>query len=195
VLVLRDPAARAAGAAAERFVAECRAFSPPPAVRMAEVTDERTPTGEVVFLACSARQAVRQRDFYKGSLFLFGDEDAELPALLAEGPAAENLVVATAFNPDDPSERFAAFARAYQEQYRQPPSVSAVLAHDALSVWAEAARRANSLDAGPVREQLLKRDPPFDVLTGTLTFADDHTAVRPAFVGRVSGGRLVDLKP
>jgi hypothetical protein len=73
--------------------------------------------------------------------------------------------------------------------------VAAVLAHDALSVWVEAARRANALDAGSIREQFLKRDQPYDVLTGTLTFADDHTAQRPAFVGRVSGGRLVDIKP
>jgi ABC-type branched-subunit amino acid transport system substrate-binding protein len=195
VLVLRDPAARAAIAAADRFIAECRAFSPPVAIRVAEVTDEQTPNGDVVFLACSARYAVRQRDFYKGSLFLFGDEDAELPALLAEGPATENFVVATAVNPDDPSERFTAFAKLYQEQYKQPPTVAAVLAHDALAVWVEAARRADSLDANPIREQLLKREQPFDVLTGPLTFADDHTAQRPAFVGRVSGGRLAELKP
>ncbi|HKB02961.1 MAG TPA: ABC transporter substrate-binding protein [Gemmataceae bacterium] len=195
VLVLRDPSARAANAAAERFMAECRAFTPPVAIRVAEVTDEQTPNGDVVFLACSARLAVRQRDFYKGSTFLFGDEDAELPALLAEGPAAEGFIVATAFNPDDKSDRFTAFAQRYQEAYQQPPSVSAVLAHDALSVWVEAARRADSLDAGPIREQLLKREQPYEILTGTLTFADDHTAQRPGFVGRIAGGRLADIKP
>lgn len=195
VLVLRDPAARAANAAAERFMAECRTFSPPVAVRVAEVTDEQTPNADVVFLACPARSAVRQRDFCKGALFLFGDEDAELPALFAEGPAAENFVVVTAVIPEDKSDRYVAFAKSYQEQYKQPPTVAAVLAHDALSIWVEAARRANSLDANPIREQLLKHEQPFDILTGTLTFADDHTAQRPAFVGRISGGRLAELKP
>jgi hypothetical protein len=41
---------------------------------------------------------------------------------------------------------------------------------------------------------LLKRDSPFEVLTGGLMFAGDHTARRPIFVGRTAGGKLVDIK-
>ena len=199
ILVVRDPNARAAGLAADRFVADCQAAMPAVVVRRGDVSDlgDATKMGfDVVFCACPARAAVKVRAaFPMNPLFLFGDEDAELPALLAEGGAAEGFVFAAAANPNDKAERLAGFAGRYQAAFQQPPTVAAVLAHDALSVWVEAARRAGSLEAAAIRGELLKRDTPFEVLTGTLTFADDHTAQRPAFVGQVRGGKPGEVGP
>ena len=190
VLVIRDPAARAAGVAADRFVAECRSFTPPVAVRLVELAADKKPPADVVFFACPAKTAVQHRDQFKDALLLFGDEDAELPALLAEGDRADGFLVATAVDPSGQSGRLAEFAARFREQAKRPPTVAAVLAHDALTVWVEAARRADKLEADAIREQLLKRDQPFDTLAGPLTFAADHAAVRTAFVGRLSGGEV-----
>jgi ABC-type branched-subunit amino acid transport system substrate-binding protein len=191
VLILRDPVAKVANIAANRFAADCRAFAP---VSELDVSAAKKPEAGVVFFACSARQAVQSRDAFKDPLLLFGDEEAELPALLAEGPAAEGFHIATAHDPTSQPERLAAFARRYEEMHKQPPTAGAVLTHDSLRVWVEAARRADSLDAAAIRGELLKRETPFEVLTGSLTFADDHTARRPIFVGRVAGGKLADVK-
>jgi ABC-type branched-subunit amino acid transport system substrate-binding protein len=190
ILVVQDPGAGAARVAADRFAAELRASHASVSIRVVDVAEPKKPPADVVFFACPARTAVQQRDQFKDALVLFGDEDAELPALLAEGERAEGFVVATAVNPADKVERLAAFASRYQEQHKRPPSVAAVLAYDALSVWVEAARRADSLEAADIRSQLQKQDPPFEVLAGSITFAEDHTARRPAVVARVRGGAL-----
>lgn len=199
ILVVRDPNARAAGLAADRFVHECQTAMPAVVIRRADATDLGEAAKmrmEVVFCACPARAAVKVREAYPmNALFLFGDEDAELPALLAEGGAAEGIVFASAVNPNDKGERLAGFVGRYQQAFQQPPTVAAVLAHDALAVWVEASRRAGSLEAAAIRGELLRRDQPFEVLAGTLTFADDHAAQRPAFVGQVRGGKLGDIGP
>jgi hypothetical protein len=50
------------------------------------------------------------------------------------------------------------------------------------------------LEVGALREQLVKREKPFDALTGPLLFAGDQTARRPIFVGAITGGKLADLR-
>jgi ABC-type branched-subunit amino acid transport system substrate-binding protein len=189
VAVVRDPAAKSANLAADQFAADCRAAG-------VRVVDPETakPAADVVFFATPVRAALDNRPA-GDKVCVFGGGDADLPTLLAGGAPAEGFLVATAYSPEAKSDRLTAFATRYREKYGQPPTAAAVLAHDALTVWVEAARRANSLDIEPIRQQALKRDEPFDSLTGPLTFADDHTARRPVFVGRVVDGTLKDVRP
>ena len=190
VAIVRDPAAKSANLAADQFAADCQAAG----VRVIELPPgPNKPTADVVFFACSVKQALEARPTGDKPA-VFGGGDADLPALLAGGPPADGFLVATAFHPDLKNERLTAFATRYREKYGHAPPTAAVLAHDAFSVWVEAVRRANTLDVGPVREHLVKRDKPFDTLTGPLTFADDHTARRPVFVGTVAGGKLTAIK-
>src|SRR5262245_31599232 len=192
ILILRDPAAKAANAAADRFAVDCRAFAP---VMEVELSAAKKPGAAVVFFACSARQAMAYREPFQDALLLFGDEEAEVTALL-EGPGSDGFHVASAFDPTFRPERLAAFARSYEEKYKLPPTAQAMLIYDALSIWVEAARRLDKdeLEAAAIRGVLLQSDKPFEALTGTLTFADDQTARRPVFVGRFAGGKLVDIK-
>jgi ABC-type branched-subunit amino acid transport system substrate-binding protein len=189
-LILRDPAAKAANAAADRFAADCRLFAP---VADLDLSANKKPAAAIVFFACPARAAIQHRESFKDPLLLFGDEDAELATLL-EGPGSDGFHVATAVDPTGTPERLGAFQRRFEEKHKQRPTTAAVLTYDAITVWAEAAHRNDELDAAAIRDQLLKRETPFEVLTGTLLFADDHTARRPVFVGRVAGGKLVDIK-
>jgi ABC-type branched-subunit amino acid transport system substrate-binding protein len=187
VLILRDPTAKAANIAADRFAADCRAF-----VRLTEmeITDPNKPTAGAVFFACSARVAVQHRDPYRNALCLFGDEDAELTALIESGSSADGFHVATAHDPSLKEDRLGVFANRFQLANGSPPSAASMMAYDAISVWVEAARRAKSLDVGTMRTELRNRAKPFDVLTGTLTFADDQSARRPVFVGRITNGMI-----
>ena len=191
ILILRDPDAKAAQLAADRFAADCRSFAP---VADLNLSAAKKPEAGIVLFACSARMALQHREAFKDALLLFGDEDAELSVLL-ESPGADGFHIASAFDPTSTPERLAAFTQRYESAHKQRPSAAAALTYDALTVWAESARRAEELDdAAAIRKQLLKREAPFEVLTGTLTFADDHTARRPIFVGRVASGKLVDVK-
>jgi ABC-type branched-subunit amino acid transport system substrate-binding protein len=189
VAIVRDPGARSANLAADQFAAQCHAAG----VRVID-PDTAKATADIVFFASSARQALETRP-PGDKVCVFGGGDADLPALLAGGAPADGFLVATAWHPEAKSDRLTAFTGRYREKYGQPPSVAAILAHDALTVWVEAARRANSLEIELLREQMLKRDQPFESLTGPLMFADDHTARRPIFVGRVVDGILKDVRP
>lgn len=187
VLVIRDPAVKTAKLTADRFVAELAASS----IRIAEVdvsTNDK-PAAEAVFFACSSKTALEHRP--KNVFRLYGDDSADL---FAAGGPADGFVVATVYHADIVKERRAAFVQKFQSKYNLEPTADAALIYDALTIWAEAARRANSLEAAAIRAELLKRETPFDSLTGPLVFADDHTARRPIFVGRIADGRLADVK-
>ena len=72
----------------------------------------------------------------------------------------------------------------------------AALAYDAIQIVAEAMRRANSADAEKIREELMKADASFGVLTGALTFAKDQSAKRRVYIvqlGREGMTKLVAI--
>lgn len=193
IVVVRDTHAKAAGVAADRFSADCRAMAA--TITEFDVGAVRPVDADLIYFACSAAQAVRLRIAGTNApIVLFGDEDAELPALLSSGSGSEGFQVATAGHATAPSERLAAFVAKYQQTYQKPPSPSALLAHDALSIWVEAAKRSGGYEADGMRNEFLKREKPFDSLTGPLTFADDHTARRPIFVGQIKNGQLAEIR-
>jgi ABC-type branched-subunit amino acid transport system substrate-binding protein len=178
VLVVRDPAAVSAGAAADRFARDCGAF--------AAVTESRPGVrpadAGVVFFATPAAVALEHRGLYPAAALLFGDEEAELPALQ---PGGDGFVFVTPYDLTATT----GFANRYRDKYQREPTVAAALAYDALTLWAEVGRRANGFDPAAVRAELLKRETPFESLSGPLTFADDHTARRKVFVTRTKDGR------
>jgi ABC-type branched-subunit amino acid transport system substrate-binding protein len=187
VLVIRDPAAKSAKLAADSFLAELATSS----IRVTEVDASiaEKPSAEAVFFACSTKAALEHRP--KDALRIYGDDPADL---LTAGAAADEFIVATVNDADIIKERRSPFVGQFQRVFGLLPTGESSLAYDSLRIWAEAARRANSLEAAAIRDQLLKRENPFDSLTGSLTFADDHTARRPIFVGRIADGRLRDVK-
>ena len=110
----------------------------------------------IVFFACSARASLQHRESFQGALLLFGDEDAELLTLL-ESPGADGFHVASAVDPTVTPERLAGFQRRYEEKHKQRPTPAAVLTYDAIIVWAEAAHRADELEAAAeVQEKRLE---------------------------------------
>jgi ABC-type branched-subunit amino acid transport system substrate-binding protein len=186
VLIVREKEARAANAAADRFAAECQSFA-----RVSDnvSADAIQVEGAVLFLACSARKLADLTGYGFASLVLFGDEDAEVAELLKSDHAIEGLHFAMACDPDGKNVSHT-FAARYQEAYRQRPNADAILAFDCLSIWVQAARRANSIEPEAIRQELLKREQPFDSATGPLTFADDRTARRKVHVYKFENGEL-----
>ncbi|HEX3147832.1 MAG TPA: ABC transporter substrate-binding protein [Gemmataceae bacterium] len=182
VVIVRDRAAQSANLAADQFGAECKSAG----VRVidAEISPTR-PTAEVVFFACSARQALATRHVEE-KVCVFGGNDID--ALLNAGASGDGFLIASVIHPvgDD-------FELRFLEKYGKSPTISAALTHDAVVVWHTAIQRANSLEPGPLREHLLSNNP-FELGAGTLVFAADHTARRNVSVGRVADGKLKDIK-
>lgn len=187
LLVVRERAAKSANLAADRFLAELAATP----IRITEVDASAAdkPAAEAVLFACAPKTAIEYRP--KDALRIYAEEPTDL---FAVGAAADGFIVAADFHPGVANERFNAFAQRFQKAHGRAPTKDAVLTYDAISIWVEAARRANGLDNDALRSELLKPDAPFESLTGPLSFAPDQSARRPIFVGRISNGQLTEPK-
>jgi branched-chain amino acid transport system substrate-binding protein len=142
---------------------------------------------DVIVLCGSAKQVLLWRSkLVAGPTLLFGGEEAEMASLLSDVDPAKQFIAAASFYPGDDTPAAKEFVRQFQEKHGKPPTIAAALAHDAVNIWAEAARRANSTEPEKVREQLSKKDAEFEVLTGKLSFVEDHSPRRPVFVVRLT---------
>lgn len=160
------------------------------------------PAGVVVFGSVpdllKIRRWLLRADWPAAEPILFAGDGEAVPTLLAErDPPGAGAVVVSAFDPADTAEPAKGFIERYRGKFGQPPTVHAALAHDALNVYAEAARRAKVFRTDKVREELVKLAD-IDIVTGKFSFNSDQTARRPAFVLRVADGqtaRLARIEP
>ena len=106
------------------------------------------------------------------------------------GRAVEGLVLLQAFNPDDRSAAYLAFAQRFQERFGEAPGQSAVLAHDAVAVLHQAMQRQ---PRGGVLVETLGRSEPFQGLQQTIRFDARGGAQRQAFFVQVRNGRFATL--
>jgi len=78
-----------------------------------------------------------------------------------------------------------AFIDAFKAKYNQYPSDWSTLAYDCISVWAQAANAAKSVDADKVMQAL--RSETFKSPRGDLKFGKfDHQAEAPVYIGKVT---------
>jgi branched-chain amino acid transport system substrate-binding protein len=76
---------------------------------------------------------------------ILGGDAMSSPALIdVARSAAEGVIVAAAFHPDEPRPEVRQFNRAYTARYGQIPDVGAALGYDAVTLLATAMRRAHS---------------------------------------------------
>src|SRR5262245_10497543 len=144
VLVLREPSAKTANLAADRFVADLRATGIK--ITEAELPAANKSSSDLVFLACSAKSAIQHR--LKETKAMFGGDDTELSALINGSTATDGVYVASALAPVGQTQAMSNFVEKFRSKHdRRTPSVEAMLAHDAFSIWVEAARRAKSYEA------------------------------------------------
>ncbi len=142
---------------------------------------------DAIVLCGSAKAVLDWRLKLPDAPLLFGGEEADTPLLQAEIKAAKPFFAVASFHPADETPAAKEFVSKFQEQFGKPPTASAALAHDAVVVWADAVRRANSLESDKVRHQLANKDASFAVLTGRLSFAADQSPRRPLFIVRHDG--------
>jgi branched-chain amino acid transport system substrate-binding protein len=91
----------------------------------------------------------------RGIHVMFGTSGAVAEFAAALGPVAENTYGLSAWEPSLPNPGNAAFVEAYRAAFGQEPSFHAAGAYGSCQLFAEAVRRAGSLDADALREQLL----------------------------------------
>ncbi|WP_295957526.1 ABC transporter substrate-binding protein [Rhodoferax sp.] len=107
------------------------------------------------------------------------------------GRSVEGLLIAQAFNRDDPSERYLSFHRAFVARFAREPSFSAVLAYDATNVLCQAL--ALQAPGQSLKDSILQHGP-FQGLQQSIQFDRFGDTARKVFFTEVRGGKFVLLK-
>jgi branched-chain amino acid transport system substrate-binding protein len=122
---------------------------------------------------------------------VLGTSAAGSELILAEGPAAENLVFPmSSFDPTADSTAVRSFAAAFNARYAAQPDMYAAHAYDTVQVLAVAATQAGTWDADAIRDALLRIDN-YDGVTGRLAFDRNGDVVQYPRLYIVRGGRFV----
>jgi branched-chain amino acid transport system substrate-binding protein len=98
--------------------------------------------GEVPSAAIFVAQARKQGI----TVPILGGDAMSSPGLMAvAGPAAEGMVVASFFHPDDPRPEVGTFVKAFKQKYGKDPDAGSALGYDTVSVLAHAMHQAGSV--------------------------------------------------
>jgi len=150
----------------------------------AVVTQWKTMELDAVFLAGevpSAAEFVTTARAHGLAVPILGGDALSTPALLAAGGAAEGIVVAAPFHPDEPREAVRSFVAGFTRRYGAAPDAGAALGYDALRLLAEGIRHAGSSAPDRIAASLRQLDG-WPGVTGQFTFTADGELVERALV-------------
>lgn len=145
---------------------------------------------DVLFLAGMAPQAgylVKQIRAAGLGIPILGGDALDTPELIeAAGEAADGMVVASVFHPDEPRPGVQRFARAFTSVYGRPPDSWAARGYESLKMLAEAMEAAGSTAPRDVARRLRASDGPAFSLSGLVQFNE-----RGDVLGRRIAGAVV----
>lgn len=107
------------------------------------------------------------------------------------GRSVEGLLIAQAYNRDDPSERYRRFHRAFVARFAREPSFSAVLAYDGTNVLCQAL--ATQAPGQSLKDSILQHGP-FQGLQQNIQFDRFGDTPRKVFFTEVRRGKFVLLQ-
>lgn len=81
------------------------------------------------------------------------------------------------------------FVAEYEKRHGKKPEATAALGYDALHIWANAARRANSIDKKLVRDQIAATKD-YEGVSGTITMGADRNPIKPVAMIKIENGQM-----
>jgi branched-chain amino acid transport system substrate-binding protein len=81
------------------------------------------------------------------------------------------------------------FVAEYEKRHGKKPEATAALGYDALHIWANAARRANSIDKKLVRDQIAATKD-YEGVSGTITMGPDRNPIKPVAMIKIENGQM-----
>jgi branched-chain amino acid transport system substrate-binding protein len=113
-----------------------------------------------------------------------GWDSAELDLEAAEGGYYTNH-----YSPDDPRPVVQDWVARYEEEYGSVPDALATLAYDATSILLQAMADAESTDPAVVADAMESGE--FSVVSGDITFDEQHNPIKSAAILKVENGSAV----
>jgi branched-chain amino acid transport system substrate-binding protein len=81
------------------------------------------------------------------------------------------------------------FVAEYQKRHGRKPEATAALGYDALHMFADAARRAGSLDRKTIRDQIASTKG-YEGVSGTITMGPDRNPIKPVAMIKIENGQM-----
>jgi branched-chain amino acid transport system substrate-binding protein len=81
------------------------------------------------------------------------------------------------------------FVTEYEKRHGKKPEATAALGYDALHIWANAARRANSVDRKAVRDQIAATKD-YQGVSGTISMGADRNPIKPVAMIKIENGQM-----
>jgi len=105
--------------------------------------------------AASIAQQIRK---IKSKIKLFAARWAKTLDIISNGgQAVEGMVLSSMYTPEDRTEAYNNFTKAYKEKYNTDPSFISAYAYEAVMVLAESIKKANSFEVAKVRSALIEK--------------------------------------
>lgn len=148
---------------------------------------------EIIFLPSyftDAAQIITQARKEGIDMPFLGTDGWDSPEFLKiGGSAVDNTYFANHFSHEEGSERVVDFSAQFSEKYGHEPPPLAALSYDAVMLAARALGTAGNEDRMLIR-QALAETKDFHGVTGTITFDENRTPLKPAIVIRVDNGQF-----
>jgi branched-chain amino acid transport system substrate-binding protein len=163
----------------------------------AQLTSVKAAGVEAVFVPSYYTEAaliVRQARSLGLNVPFFGGDGWEAPQLLEiGGEAMEGCYYSTHFSPDNDSPAVRDFVAKYKKRWNETPDAFSALGYDAAYVFADAAKRAGSVE-GPKLRDALAATKNYSGVTGVTTINAERDATKPATILQIKGGKLQFFK-
>lgn len=137
---------------------------------------------EIALIARQAREAGIKAP-------LLGGDGWDSPDVLKNaGGALEGCYMSNHFSIAQGGPRIQKFVEAYEAKFKSKPNALAALGYDAMNLYADAVKRAGSMDKDKIREAL-SQTKGFPGVTGDITIDAEHNAVKDAVILAARNGQ------
>jgi branched-chain amino acid transport system substrate-binding protein len=131
--------------------------------------------------------AIQARDLGLNVPLLGGDGWDSPTVIQIGGKAIEGSYFSDHYFVGDTRPVVQQFVTKYEQRHGKKPEATAALGYDALHIWANAARRANSVDRKAVRDQIAATTD-YQGVSGTISMGPDRNPIKPVAMIKIENG-------
>ena len=179
-------------AAGGRIVAE-QSYSGGDTEFRPQLTTIRTSAPQLLFIPGFYTEvgqiAIQARDLGLTMPLLGGDGWDSPVVIQIGGKAVENSYFSDHYFVGDTRPVVQNFVKKYEERHGRKPEATAALGYDALYIFANAARRATSIDRKAIRDQIAATKD-YEGVSGTITMGADRNPIKPVAMIKIENGQM-----
>ena len=133
--------------------------------------------------------AIQARDLGMNIPMVGGDGWDSPTVITIGGKAVDGCYFSDHYFPGDPRPLVQRFVGAIKQRYGHAPEANAALGYDAMTIFANAIKKAGSLDRSAIRSNIASvRD--YQGVSGVITMGPDRDPIKPVAMIKIDGGSL-----